>query len=329
MCERVKRRSGFTLVELLVVIAIIGILIALLLPAVQAAREAARRMQCANNLKQIGLALHNFHDSYGTLPEGCQASGPNGQGGNYNCTNWRTLIMPYIELGNVYDQLDVNGAPTRGWISFPGYDPGNQAALVGLVVPGYLCPSSQREGIEPQYFGTTNDYNVNKHMQAHYTGVSGAAPDPANRPDALYSDPYGLGQMGRNGIFEINKAKQVTVKDGSSNTLMVVEQSGLVNHSKEINGNYAGAWGGGYFYTPGANGYYNALTTTKFQINYDVIVPGNQWSHNCHTVANSEHPGGINALRGDGSVSFLSETLDMETYRRLSACNDELPVSVP
>jgi len=133
------KRRAFTLVELLVVIAIIGILIALLLPAVQAAREAARRSQCTNNLKQIGLALHNYHDVQRSFPLGAY-TGVGPVYGHLSGTNWRTEILPYLEQGALYSKLTFDGSAFSGWSGLP-FSGGN-VALSGLKLDVYLCPSS-------------------------------------------------------------------------------------------------------------------------------------------------------------------------------------------
>lgn len=126
------RLHGFTLIELLVVIAIIGILIALLLPAVQAAREAARRMACSNKMKQLGIALHNYHDAHGSLPFGC--NGMQGYDGGTYAAVFGVMIMPYTEMGTIHDELDR---------SQPLWGAAN-ADVVARPVSLYICPSDPR-----------------------------------------------------------------------------------------------------------------------------------------------------------------------------------------
>ncbi len=136
--QRRRPRSGFTLIELLVVIAIIAILIALLLPAVQQAREAARRTQCKNNLKQFGLAFHNYHDVYGSFAKTRGGVNAAGTGASLEITSlisWRTALLPYMEQGNIYNLLDFNTSP---------YDGVNDAAYAN-VIPGFTCPSAPGE----------------------------------------------------------------------------------------------------------------------------------------------------------------------------------------
>ncbi|MEX0818470.1 MAG: DUF1559 domain-containing protein, partial [Pirellulaceae bacterium] len=153
-----SKHRGFTLVELLVVIAIIGILVALLLPAVQAAREAARRMQCSNNLKQLGLALHNYHDTLKTFPPGYVSNRPGVEGSSSWCRSggvqgapWTALILPYMEQQNLHDQFNFN---------VPFQATSNQMAPPNsnVVIPldTYSCPSDVRLGSNPlwnSYFG--------------------------------------------------------------------------------------------------------------------------------------------------------------------------------
>ena len=129
---RINRRSAFTLVELLVVIAIIGILVGLLLPAVQAAREAARRMQCSNNLKQLGLALHTYHDVHNALPWSTTYYGPDGTYETNRGWAWSAMLLPFIEQGAAYNQINFGDyIPTN---------PGN-LAVIAHAVPGAVCPS--------------------------------------------------------------------------------------------------------------------------------------------------------------------------------------------
>ena len=202
-----RERSAFTLVELLVVIAVIGMLVALLLPAVQAAREAARRTQCTNNLKQIGLALQNHHDARKRLPAGwisfqpnSQIPDPEGEPG----WGWAAKILPYLEEGNVALRVQEK---------LPILDPVHDAIRVN-VIPGYLCPSESAETTWKLY-------------------AEGGSPELCTLARANYVGNYGTGEIEDdpsrgNGIFFHNSAvsfKHVT--DGLSKTLMAGERSSL------------------------------------------------------------------------------------------------------
>ncbi|MDP6554755.1 MAG: DUF1559 domain-containing protein, partial [Pirellulaceae bacterium] len=156
-----RKTRGFTLVELLVVIAIIGILVALLLPAVQAAREAARRMSCSNNLKQIGIALHNYHDTYKTFPPDAIWWGGNRKTGLSRTTNnagvsggqrnytWIALILPFMEQQPLHDRIDFKVPGLRQNI-------GNNTELQSVVLPAFLCPSDPTYGDKPQAGDSTS-----------------------------------------------------------------------------------------------------------------------------------------------------------------------------
>ena len=201
-----SERPGFTLVELLVVIAIIGILVALLLPAVQAAREAARRMQCGNNMKQIGLALHNYHDTYKTFPPEAiwtmrpgrataqWPAGPCVAGEQRNFT-WISLILPFIEQGPLHDKIDFK-IPALNQ-NIPGVGP-----LQGVVLPAFLCPSDTPFANPPHGFG--------------YTSYAGNAGWDQHR--RLFGDERIAGYFPL-----IDAVKLSDVKDGTSNTIMVGE----------------------------------------------------------------------------------------------------------
>ncbi|MHC2066215.1 DUF1559 family PulG-like putative transporter [Bremerella sp. T1] len=324
-------RHAFTLVELLVVIAIIGVLIALLLPAVQQAREAARRMQCSNNFKQMGLALHNYHDTFGSFPYGARAGTvtyPNLSG-----VNWRTSILPFLEQNALFDQLDFETGSFSGYRSFPFA--GSNLVLEGLVIDGYICPSSPVDPLVAAPGGLNNPADGDKAgMMHHYVGIAGAYPDPAGRTDVVKqtSRGYAAGTgMLRPG--QVTKFRDAT--DGTSNSLAVAEQSAMVGN-EVIAANYGGGWTGQLANYPVSsitsssdNYYYTGLTTVRWQINYDTKTSSSSSQpYENNTILNSFHPGGILGMLGDGSTRFIPETIDMETLRRVSTCNDGLTASL-
>ena len=163
------RHRAFTLIELLVVIAIIAILIALLLPAVQQAREAARRTQCKNNLKQVLLSLHNYHDVHSTFPQGQSRNGP-GRGATWCCGgNWRVMVLPFIDQATVYNQIDWSGAYSFGGSTNYARYAGGAEIFAGFKVPGFICPSSP---LDPNDTAVVN--NQQKGQTHHYVGISGS-----------------------------------------------------------------------------------------------------------------------------------------------------------
>ncbi|QDV49848.1 DUF1559 domain-containing protein [Gimesia fumaroli] len=310
-------RRAFTLIELLVVIAIIAVLVALLLPAVQQAREAARRSSCQNNMKQLGLALHNYHDVHRAFPPGNYGMRSSGV---YNGVNWRVMILPFLEQSSLYDKLDFNSR-------FDGDNlTGSNVVLSGLIVPVYLCPSS---ALDP--FSDPHGRNDDRAMNASYVGISGAAP-PLPGPDTGYSD-CGYGYVANNGMLLTNQITRMRdVRDGTSNTIIVAEQSGLTD-GRELTANYRGGWHGATLTETADNCvasnkiWFAGTTTVRYVINSDFIGSGNSYQYRSNTTLNSFHTGGIQALLADGSVRFVSENIDFTNFKRVCLRADGEPLS--
>jgi len=318
------KRKAFTLIELLVVIAIIAILIALLLPAVQQAREAARRSTCKNNLKQIGLAFHNYHDAFTTFPIGAQV--PIYQ------ANWRVSLFPYIDQAPLYNQLTQTPANGRGyntlngWTGDGGYGTGagSNEALNNVLIPGYKCPSSplsaffagSANGVSP---GQTGD---DLGMTMDYVGIGGAytaaAPYDAN---AVLNTNYGV--MGQNGMLQIGKSIRMRdCTDGTSNTIMVGEDSGSIDGT-DCRKNLSGAWSGHRGAAVGGGTGYGGggVVTIRYSPN-PKTKPSFTGSGFNNGPLTSYHTGGVHALLADGAVRFISDNIDFNTLLALGALND-------
>jgi prepilin-type N-terminal cleavage/methylation domain-containing protein/prepilin-type processing-associated H-X9-DG protein len=332
LVPRLPRRA-FTLIELLVVIAIIAVLIGLLLPAVQKVREAAARSSCSNNLKQIGLALHNYHGANNTFPPGCV---PDSSGGTVTSwgSSWKVFILSYLEQDNIYSKWSFTGSS--------GYSNGANGTLVdGLTIKNYRCPSSRL----PDFSTYQNPNSPGFEMFTTYVGIAGSAVDPATGTNPCTAcSSGGAGIVSGNGILYPNSSVAITqISDGSSNTLLVGEQG---NNLLDANGApIPGGFGaitsqGPHGWTMGANGdltpppTYMAshdnrafnTTTIRYQIN--VIGMSNDCgAGTCdNTGANiplsSGHGQGANGLFADGSVKFLSNTIPVLTLQQLAARND-------
>lgn len=299
------RNRGFTLIELLVVIAIIAILIALLLPAVQQAREAARRSTCKNNLKQIGLALHNYHDIYLMFPIGAQefqgtdaagAAGP----GNYESWGWGASILPQIDQAPLYDQLRISDLKLKEVLDNTALRPLLQTAL-----PVYICPSDpggsnlmsggQMNGGTGRHFnGDSSVNNSFRVAKSNYIGVCG------------YNDVDETSPNRQRGVFHRRTAYRLRdITDGPSNTFLVGERNTFCA---------AGAWCGNRNPTGGGpQGADYTLGRVSIPLNY----PFNG-SHRCTEGFSSEHTGGAQFLMGDGAVRFISENIDYGLHRNAS-----------
>jgi prepilin-type N-terminal cleavage/methylation domain-containing protein/prepilin-type processing-associated H-X9-DG protein len=300
-----RRRSGFTLVELLVVIAIIAILIGLLLPAVQKVREAAARARCQNNLKQIGLGLHNYHDQFGKLPMGGDSWDNDGLG-------FQVHMLPYVEQTPLYNQFNLK----RGWASTAVNASGaRNVDLPRNKVPVFLCPSTEPKDQVSAAAGESDKYTT------HYYGVAGpdgTAPDGTGYPklsttssppeaDATYG-PLATGGI----LYAVSTVRFVDAADGTSSTLMVGEMSWKMSH-----------FGGTIqsVYRPWHRGLSRNTSTLARRLisSCKTVVDGLNVSpyqtatglNNYNTVSfGSNHTGGTNFVMGDGSVRILATTTD-------------------
>ena len=333
------RNRGFTLVELLVVIAIIGVLIALLLPAVQAAREAARRTQCANNLKQYGLGIHNYHDTFKVLP-------PNNTGGwgpnSYPQIGWQVRILPFTEQSALYEKINMKLPDVPGSrIPKPkdqGKAPGDPtiARAASHQVPYAQCPDedwksqdnswayssyggSAGHQRQPSQSGHCNHFDVaNVHWQ-NPRGSSGHA----NSSDSFYIS----GVFGRIMFADMTLAD---IKDGTSNTFMVGEVSMLCTDHRagwwHFNTNAGGMVGTG---VP-LNVRTTCVQTQKEAEDRFYIYPecyfGSPRTWNFMFGFRSWHPAGSNFLLGDGSVTFLNDSINYNIYAAYGGRNDGKPV---
>ena len=309
-----RRRSAFTLIELLVVIAIIAILIALLLPAVQQAREAARRTQCKNNMKQIGLALHNYHDVYGTFPPGYTAR-------NVSKTDpvtaetgpafaWSFAILPQMDGATIFNSIDTD---------LDAATPANLGIASSVVLNEFLCPS---DSVNPFFDVVDGGGNTISLPSSNYPGIFGYGSVTMNAGNST-------------GVFYRNSSIRFRdIKDGTSNTICVGERTAVHKFNKslpEVDSNstwYAAIPG---VVRPGGMGGMMASMTegpASMILGHVGQTMGGMQMHSNPNQTNhivhfsSQHEGGVQFLLCDGSVHFIGENVDYQTFRNLGERND-------
>ena len=340
----VKRRLGFTLVELLVVIAIIGILIALLLPAVQAAREAARRSQCSNNLKQIGLALHNYHDIYRCFPPLRVRDSRAAEAWNSNNISWGARITAQMEQGPIYDRIN--------WEVWPGWAAPNNASPDGPLypqIPAYRCPTDSGDGqVTATIQGvsvTGGGPRVNEGKQ-NYVACIGDDSHMRTTPAACRGIFF-YPQRPATGPTRAEKINIASVRDGTSNTVAVSEciigyplvrvdptvppfdqwaaGNGCPLTPVRTNTNDTAQRGSAWFrgYEP------CSLAFTTLMTPNSPFMDCGAGSATAATAARSFHPGVVQTAIADGSTHAVSETIDWATWRWLGNKDDGNPVQVP
>jgi prepilin-type N-terminal cleavage/methylation domain-containing protein/prepilin-type processing-associated H-X9-DG protein len=307
--ERKRRARGFTVVELLVAIAVIGLLVALVLPAVQAAREAARRMQCRNNLKQIGLALHNYAGAHGVFPVSWGQT--RWTADSYNAA-WPALVLPYLDQAPLFSQINF-AAPL---------DPANDV-VAATVVPAYLCPSDSTDPVRTDRMMAQATPFGRPAAVTNYRGVGGSN---WSAGPYLRSDPTGrnAGQVDcfrfGNGIFTGGYFEArfygppiVTgmqhIRDGLSNTVAAGES--VADWCSQ-------SWWYWYSWPNGTMAIPLNLCAAQARC-YD------DWTQNFGF--HSRHPGGGNFLRADGSTTFMNQSIDLDTYRALGTIQGGEPVA--
>ncbi len=350
---RTRRRPGFTLIELLVVIAIIAVLIALLLPAVQSAREAARRAQCVNNLKQIGLALHNYHSSSNVFPPGCSANVFTMPYTYYSWVGWSAqgLMLSYLEQGPLYNAINFSFVPSWG-----GDDPVTSITNTTVArtrIAAYLCPSD----------GNAGKININSYCASYGTTANAFRWNDPNDPTVRTGNRDSTGMFTQWASYGLSDAS-----DGSSNTIAYAEALvgdgkgngfiGNITPPSKYRGNFIMSPPGpsngsnnlfdafqnpdliiqdlqacatgfqttttgisdirGHVWCDGATGYtmFNVLQTPNDTYNGCRFgcSPGCDPSFGFSYGASSAHPGGVNVCFADGSVRFIKSSINRLTW---------------
>jgi prepilin-type N-terminal cleavage/methylation domain-containing protein/prepilin-type processing-associated H-X9-DG protein len=333
-----RRRSAFTLIELLVVIAIIGVLVALLLPAVQRVREAANRAKCSNNLKQLALACHNHHDTHGRLPEGMSGYQNSSYtqspySGGYVGNTLFAFLLPYMEQTGISNRWNYEN-PTRNAYGSTNNPHQDLDSLTATVIPAFICPSDQLK-INPFLLDYTghSGYAQGWFGGTSYKGCSGT--------HSTYFGDWPTGDQQPDGVFFMTGAKSLpkpnqkaiafgAITDGLSNTLMFGERyhwdptfDALCAPPASQNSRYPIAEWAAWGWNTGGNGTTHVFCSSKMPINY--MTPTNLTTCSGFAPVNarmsafgSGHHGGANFAMADGSVTFLRDSMSLTALQALS-----------
>jgi prepilin-type N-terminal cleavage/methylation domain-containing protein/prepilin-type processing-associated H-X9-DG protein len=300
MQQQRSLRQAFTLIELLVVIAIIAILIGLLLPAVQKVREAAARMRCSNNMKQVGLALHNHNDTYGFLPPG-QYNNFYANDGPWIRGCWVHPTLPYLEQENLYRIFQTSHQVNQNVYTFPNKE---------TIIPSLMCPSDP------------NSPKIQTRDTATANGVVGPQGFHTNYVTCSGSTLYTTNGLTQNGVFYVKSKHNVgNIPDGTSNTIfaseiLVVPDSPTTN---DMRGRYGNSWCGNNNFTtfnppnttqPDLQGYQGISTVRAPSTTVPQTSPAGLF-------ARSNHTGGVTVLMGDGSVRFVADSINLITWQAM------------
>ena len=307
------QRHGFTLVELLVVIAIVGILIALLLPAVQAAREAARRINCTNNLKQLALALQNYHSASGHLPPGALLR---------NGLSWNVFVLPYIEQQHLYDLFSFDYGPFNGpgdAASNPSHRGPRKNEHALTPIADFFCPSATQ--LLASHPSSTIDSGLateQKPYTSHYYAVAGP-----KDPIGFYAvDSGNNGGYATDGpMYLDSRIRFEDITDGTSNSFVLGEIAmPRAPSGYRAEGGDASSWVRGIMWS-GTTASKNGMSSAKnvyFSVNaVPAVVEFNSMPFS------SMHPGGANFARCDGSIAFVQEDVDINVYRATASIAKE------
>ena len=325
----IHKSAGFTLVELLVVIAIIGILVAMLLPAVQAAREAARRMECLNNVKQTALGLQNYYDAHGSFPIG-NAEWPQAIGaGPASMVTWQVAVLPFIEQETLYDSIDLNARWPIYYNSRTKFPPGNAEAW-RTNIPTYNCPSDENDDPPSSNpFGPAEGGRWIGFSHGNIVGcfsADGTFAEPGVPLDGCNDGGENPSvASGKRAIFNINVARRLKhVKDGTSHTVAISEIIAGEHGTGDQRGMWSQDWGCHYEHMHGPNSKRDAVMSGAFHpaMSAKHYIDGSAgcWS-TLHYAASSYHPGGVNVGLLDGSATFVDDNIDLAVWQALGSIN--------